>query len=158
MKTKYGNSRINNEGYYVITSAKEGNRDKLLHRLIARDYFGDWIDDPDDFFEIHHIDGDKTNNCVLNLEPIPHDEHIRLHRTGKKHSEESKINMSKAKNTSGYYRVYKNKDKSCKQGFIWHYLYYENRKRKVIASTDIKALEAKVKAKGLKWLKYNKED
>lgn len=71
---------------------------------------------------------------------------------GKIISEECKLKMSKSHNTSGYFRVHKKKDKSCKQGFIWEYRYYdETGKRKSIISVDIKKLEAKVKAKGLKW-------
>lgn len=81
LHTKYGNAKISN-GYYVITSGEEGNYGKYLHRLIAADYFGDWINNPDDRFDIHHIDGDKTNNCVLNLEPMKRGDHQRLHNTG----------------------------------------------------------------------------
>ena len=94
LNTKYGTAKIHSNGYYVITSGKEGNGNKLLHRLIAEDYFGDWINDPNDYFHIHHIDGDKLNNCVLNLEPIQPDEHIRIHNIGKKLSDEHKQKIS----------------------------------------------------------------
>lgn len=66
-------------------------------------------------------------------------------------SEETKKKMSKSRNTTGYYRVYKLKDKTCKQGFIWSYQYYEEGKRKCIRSVSIEKLEQKVKAKGLEW-------
>lgn len=39
LHTKWGTAKINSDGYYVITSRKEGNNGKRLHRLIARDYF-----------------------------------------------------------------------------------------------------------------------
>ena len=56
--------------------------------------------------------------------------------------------MSKKRNTTGYYNVCKNKGS-------FRYRYYdEEGKRKDLWSTDIKKLEDKVKAKGLKWLKY----
>lgn len=58
-----------------------------------------------------------------------------------------------ARNNSGYFRVYKKKCKSCKQGFTWRYVYRKNRKHKEILAVDIKVLEKKVKAKGLKWIK-----
>lgn len=87
------------------------------------------------------------------------------------HTEETKKKISKSnsrywkgktrseRNTSGYYNVCKHKDKKNKQGFTWHYRYYdENGKRKSIYSVDINKLEQKVKAKGLKWLKFEKED
>lgn len=158
MKTKYGNAKIKDEGYYRITSSKESNYGKLLHRLIARDYFGDWIDEPlidGEKIEIHHIDGNPLNNCVLNLLPLPRSEHLRLHHNGKKHSEESKQKMSYAHNTTGYYRVSKHKNKRYKQGFIWLYRYFVDGKQKSIYSVDIKKLEKKVKAKGLKWRKIS---
>lgn len=97
LHTKYGTANITSDGYYRITTSKEGNLTKVLHRLIAADYFGDWINDPDDYFEIHHIDGDKTNNCVLNLEPLHPSDHHRLHAIGKHPSKESRKKMSEAK-------------------------------------------------------------
>lgn len=83
IKTKWGTARLDHYGYYTITSSKKDNNGKLLHRLIATDYFGDWINDPNEPFDIHHIDGDKTNNCVLNLIPIKRADHQRLHQKGK---------------------------------------------------------------------------
>ena len=74
---------------------------------------------------------------------------------GKKHSEANRLKMSEIKNSCGYYRVYKNKDKNCKQGYIYTYQYYdEDNKRRSISSIDIKKLENKVKKKGLKWIKF----
>ena len=264
LHTKYGNAKISNKGYYVITSKKEGNNMKLLHRLIAKDYFGDWIDEPlinGEQIDIHHIDGNPLNNCVLNLLPLPKSEHHKLHNSGenhpnygkhlsdetkrkiseshkgktlsdehkknlseshkgktlsdetkkklseshkgktlsdehkknlseshkgktlsdetkkklseskkgipkseehkqklseamkgKTHSEKSKYKMSESKNSTGYFRVTTKKDKTCKQGFIYDYQYYdENGKRKHIVSVDIEKLKEKVKAKGLEW-------
>lgn len=230
LHTKYGNAKISNKGYYVITSKKEGNNMKSLHRLIAKDYFGDWIDEPlinGEQIDIHHIDGNPLNNCVLNLLPLPKSEHHKLHNSGenhpnygkhlsdetkrkiseshkgktlsdehkknlseshkgktlsdetkkklseskkgipkseehkqklseamkgKTHSEKSKYKMSESKNSTGYFRVTTKKDKTCKQGFIYDYQYYdENGKRKHIVSVDIEKLKEKVKAKGLEW-------
>jgi superoxide dismutase len=78
---------------------------------------------------------------------------------GKKRSDEARQKMSKSaskRNTSGYYRVGKKKDKRYKQGFTWQYRYPdENGKRQSIYSTDIKKLESKVKARGLTWKKIN---
>ena len=95
MKTKYGMAKIQKDGYYRIISKKEGNYGKQLHRLIARDYFGDWIDKPDpngDKWVIHHISGCKTENCVLNLEPIPKRDHDRLHMSGENNNQ-AKYNL-----------------------------------------------------------------
>ena len=97
LHTKYGTANITSDGYYRITTSKEGNLAKLLHRLIAADYFGDWINNPDEYYHIHHIDGDKTNNCVLNLEPLPPSDHHRIHALGNSPSEETRKKMSEAK-------------------------------------------------------------
>ena len=70
---------------------------------------------------------------------------------GKKFSKKHCLNVSLANNTSGYYRV--SKQKNCKQGFTWIYSYYVDGKRKKLSSVSIKELEKKVKAKELEWRK-----
>lgn len=70
---------------------------------------------------------------------------------GKTHSEETKKKISEAQNTTGFYRVYKQKDNHYKQGFIWRYQYFLDSKRKSIKSVDLKKLEKKVKKEGLEW-------
>ena len=72
---------------------------------------------------------------------------------GKHHSKESCMRLSLERNTSGYYRVYKQKHRTSKQGFIFCYRYYNGGKRHAIVSVDLKKLEEKVKAKGLEWYK-----
>ena len=39
IKTKFGTATINSDGYYEISSVKEGNHDKILHRLIYEDFY-----------------------------------------------------------------------------------------------------------------------
>ena len=71
---------------------------------------------------------------------------------GKTHSEEARKKISEAQNTTGFYRVYKQKDNHCKQGFIWRYRYYQNDgRRKSFSSTNLKKLEKKVKTQSLPW-------
>lgn len=148
IKTKYGNASISN-GYYKIRSNEHGFRDCYLHNLIMADAIGCGI--PKNFI-VHHIDGDKKNNGLDNLEILSRSEHSFLHNKGKSQSLESKIKRSKTLScTSNYFRVCKRKSKRAKQGFIWKYRYYENGKRKAIASVSLKKLEEKVKAKGLEW-------
>ena len=62
--TKYGNASFNEKRGYRITSLKEGNYNKMLHRLIWEDYYGEI---PQNCFIIFK-DGDKTNFQLSNLE------------------------------------------------------------------------------------------
>ena len=145
MKTKWGNANINNNGYFVITSSKEGNHNAYLHRLIYEDFYG--VNLPKEI-HIHHKDNNKTNNCILNLEALPKSEHHKF-----KQKLSSKISNSKSKNTTGYFRVTKQPSKSCKQGFSYVYQYFgKNNKRKIISSVDIDKLKEKVLDKGLEWM------
>ena len=73
---------------------------------------------------------------------------------GRYNSDEHCKRISKYSNTSGYYRVSKNKDSHCKQGFYWAYNCIKRGKRTRITSTNLKVLEQKVKAKGLEWYKF----
>ena len=172
--TKWGSARVNKKGYYQISSRKEGNRGKYLHRLIYEDFWG--VNLPKQI-HIHHKNGDKKNNCILNLEALSESTHIKKHNSGmgnpfkgKTHTEKSKqlmseshhgkkfshshkINLSKSKTTTGFYRVSKHKKKDCNTGFVWRYSYYENGKHIDIESVDIKKLEKKVKSKNLEWRK-----
>lgn len=75
----------------------------------------------------------------------------------KKRSKKDCISISKAKNTTGFYRVFKSNEKKYKQGFVWYYNYYENGKQKKISSVDLFKLEQKVKSKGLHWLIIDEE-
>ena len=156
LHTKWGKAKIF-QGRYMITSRKEGNHNKLLHRLIWEDFYGCEVPKG---YHIHHRDHNPLNNCILNLQLMCESEHHKLHMVGENNpnyneniSEEIRIKMSKSRNTTGFYNVSKYKCKKCKQGFIWLYRYSENGKRKSISSVDLKELEAKVKSKGLIWKK-----
>ncbi len=90
----------------------------------------------------------------MNLQLMNEKEHLSLHKKGNNHSQKTKEKISKARNTSGYLNVYKQKNKSSKQGFVWTYMYSEKNKRKSISSKNLSELEAKVKAKNLPWKKF----
>ena len=157
MKTIFGNAKID-DGYYMITSRKEGYHGKFLHRLIFEKEYGEIPKG----FVIHHKDGNKLNNCIGNLELMTHKSHSKLHNTGEnnpmfkiKHPLKTMKKMSEKQNTTGYFRVYKSKEKQYKQGFIYVYQYFdENKKRKRIKSTSLSKLENKVKSKKLEWIKF----
>ena len=146
INTVFGSARISPFGYYVV---RKGNSDRLLHRLIYERFWG--VELPKEVI-IHHKDGNKLNNCILNLEALTREEHNTIHHDGFKHSDETMEKMSRKRNTTGYFRVTKQKSKDAKQGFLWKYLYYEEfPKQKAITSATIEGLKKKVLAKGLVW-------
>ena len=156
--TKFGIARINNNGYYQITSRKEGNKGKLLHRLIWEKWYGKLSSQT----HLHHIDENPLNNCILNLEPMDKSKHMIYHNQvekhcwyGKRFSEEHKLKLSKSRNVTGYYNVCKIFNEKCRQGFFWRYQYYDGNKRKAINRTDIEELEKAVKERGLLWKNLN---
>ena len=56
---------INNSGYRCIDLTREGVRKKfLVHRLVAETF----LENVDNLSEVNHIDEDKLNNNVVNLE------------------------------------------------------------------------------------------
>lgn len=72
--------------------------------------------------------------------------------TGKVLSNKTKIKLSKIRNKTGIFHVYKSKNSQCKQGFLWRYRYKEDNKEKDITSVCLTKLEQKVKSKGLPWI------
>ena len=65
----------NGHGYQVVT-LRDGHRHTLqttVHRLVALAF----IPNPDNLPEVNHIDGDKSNNVVENLEWVTRDDNRR---------------------------------------------------------------------------------
>ena len=165
IQTKYGTAKLRKDGYYLITSAKEGNNGKLLHRLIYEDHHGITLL-PTTI--VHHKNGDSTDNSIDNLVAMDNAEHSSLHkpseetkrkmgecRIGIPRDNETRLKVSKKQNTTGYYRVIKHKQKRLKQGFSWRYQYYdENGKQRFISCVSIGKLKEKVLAKGLEWIEF----
>ncbi len=153
--TKFGTAQVNVQGYYHIVSKKEGNEFKLLHRLIFEDFYGIIV--PKDYI-VHHKNGNKLNNCILNLQLLHNKIHSKLHNIAEKnpmynkhHSENAMIQMSKSKSSTNIFRVHKAKDNTTKQGFTWIYQYFEGKRRVKIRSVSLEKLKEKVLARGLTW-------
>ena len=158
IETKYGKATLNRDNYYKINTGKNGG--KLLHRLIFEDFYNINLDEEfPNGVHIHHIDGNRTNNEIWNLEPINVTEHQRLHQIGEQNncygicSQQRKERISKARTVTGFFRVYKKKNKIYKQGFQWCYHYYKDGEKRQthITSVDLLKLKQKVIAKGLEW-------
>jgi len=165
LHTKFGNARVQ-KGYYKISSKKEGNNNKYLHRLIFEDFYG--FEVPKGFV-VHHKDENKLNNCILNLQLMHETDHLKLHnvgennamyglkgelspRFGKRFTNKTKSEMCKNRgNKTGFFRVSKLLTNSCDQGYTWVYRYYEGKSRRTVSSISLKKLKEKVLAKGLEW-------
>lgn len=64
MKTPFGNAKINNHGYYYISTGNEYNN-QLLHTLLFMKY---WRTDIPEGYVIHHKDGNRTDLNKLEKE------------------------------------------------------------------------------------------
>lgn len=78
LNTKWGRAKINHN-HYQITTRKEENGGKLLHRLIWEEYYGKNIPEG---YVIHHKDENPLNNCISNLELMTFPKHVSLHMSG----------------------------------------------------------------------------
>lgn len=57
--------RFNQNGYKYVNLCKNGKyKSKSIHRLVCESF----IDNPNGYREVNHIDGDKSNNDYTNLE------------------------------------------------------------------------------------------
>lgn len=67
-------TRINNCGYVSVRLSKNGKiYTRFVHRLMAEAF----IPNPLNKKYVNHIDGDKKNNSLKNLEWVTHSENIR---------------------------------------------------------------------------------
>lgn len=74
-------------GYYELSLKKDGKEKRFkVHRLVACAF----IDNPYNKPEVNHIDGDKSNNCFLNLEWVTSKEN-------KKHAWDTGLNNANHK-------------------------------------------------------------
>lgn len=65
------NPYIVNNGYCIVTLCKDKRKyRRSVHRLVAQSF----MPNPENKPEINHKDGDKTNNCVKNLEWVTREE------------------------------------------------------------------------------------
>ena len=71
-----------NNGYQMVSAGSGSSTNKqYVHRMLAET----WIDNPNHYEQVNHIDGNKDNNSVENLEWVSPSENIRhAYRTGLK--------------------------------------------------------------------------
>ena len=68
------------------------NKGSYVHRLVMEEYLGRKLEDGE---VVHHIDGNKINNDIENLELLLKQEHHKLHSPKEKMKEMSKLAHAK---------------------------------------------------------------
>lgn len=72
------NEYQSNSGHLFVSIVNNDKRTTAwIHRLVYEVFYGEI----EDGYDINHIDEDKTNNNINNLEKITHEEHGRIHNT-----------------------------------------------------------------------------
>lgn len=86
---KYRKWSTNNSGYLFVAIAENGKLINVLqHRLLAESF----IPNPENKKEVNHINGNKHDNCLSNLEWCTHSENIKhAYDTGLKKKPHKKV-------------------------------------------------------------------
>lgn len=91
---KFLKENINNDGYLRFSLFKDGEHKRYLaHRLVAKSF----VDNPNQYPEINHINENVKDNCVENLEWCTHKQNINYGSRNKKVSLALKNNQNSAK-------------------------------------------------------------
>lgn len=80
MQTKFGTAKPNHEGYYQITTKKEGYGGKYLHKLIWEEHYGKKVPKG---YVIHHLNHNNQDNRIQNLQCVYEPLHLRHHNNRK---------------------------------------------------------------------------
>lgn len=106
---------INNCGYKTVILRKDKNPYcKTIHRLVAEAFLEKPLDFDKIKYDVDHIDNDKSNNNINNLQWLTHKENCSKRNHSYTHSEETKKKMSEAHKSiipfnKGKHKVWDNK-------------------------------------------------
>lgn len=87
--------RLNTKGYLEVKAEEHPYHVDgwvLLHRLVIENYYKRFLQP---LTVVHHVNHDKMINQVWNLILLEGWEHALVHRTGQKHTPETKAQMSR---------------------------------------------------------------
>ncbi|MFM9414394.1 HNH endonuclease signature motif containing protein [Peptococcus simiae] len=118
-------------GYY-LSSCKIGGERKRLHRYVWELEKGRIPKG----YHIHHIDGDKNNNRIDNLQLLKGEEHASLHGVAKT-QEEYQAQVKRMNHARGYAGIWHSSD----EGIEWHKKHYERTKEKLHQKDDFVCLQ-----------------
>ena len=86
-----GGRRINEQGYIEIWNPDHANAMKkgyiLEHRMVMSDYLGRTLLNNED---VHHINGNKSDNWIENLEILTKTQHTALHEMNSSHNQSAR--------------------------------------------------------------------
>ena len=115
-------TRDDKTGYYLCSTGDENNVRKRMH-VYVWEYFNGPISKG---YHIHHIDGDKSNNDIQNLQMLSATEHERLHGKMLTENQRETLRKNMAKAT-----VMAKEWHNSNEGHEWHKKHYEQMKEKL---------------------------
>ncbi len=119
ISNKYLKEQIDNNGYHNITLSNGiYKKTYKIHRLVAQ-YF---LDNPNQYTEVNHIDENKSNNCFSNLEWCDRKYNINYGKRTEKQKE--KISHGKSYRAKKCYCIELNEWKDCASD--WAYVIFQN--------------------------------
>ena len=86
---------------------------------------------------------EENEKTLKKIENIPNE------NKGKTRSLEQRKTISKTMSTTGFFRVSKDKDNTCKQGFLWCYKYQNKKTKTKIKRVNLLKLQEEVEVRGL---------
>ena len=120
IKTKYGTATLDKQGYYQLTT-NQGKHSRRLHRRIWEDHYNKPIPNG---YVIHHMNGDRLDNRIQNLQCCKREDHIKFHSKGRtfQHTEEFKKIRSEKYSGKGNPMYGKKRSREEMKGLISHML------------------------------------
>lgn len=113
-------------GYWQNTRTRE-----RMHRYVWKYYYGEIPKG----FEIHHIDGDKSNNDITNLCMLTHKAHMLVHTQTR-----TPERLKEMQDSCDKIRPLASAWHGSKEGKEWHKEHYEKMKNKLYVERDFTCL------------------
>lgn len=129
-RNRYLKNKLTKSGYCYVFLCKKGKIKKfLIHRLVAFHF----LKNPNNLPTINHIDENKTNNCVNNLEYMTHKDNVRYSQAKKVYQYDKSLKLIKLWDSvmdierdlnikSGNISNCCNHRRKTTKGYIWSYV------------------------------------